>query len=51
MSGEVPANGTKPINYMSKAVFANANYTIAPAYNKGAYQLISKHEITSIGKK
>ena len=26
-------------------------YTIAPAYNKGAYQVVPKNEIQSIGKK
>ena len=25
-------------------------YTVAPAYNKGAYQLISKHNVKDIGK-
>jgi hypothetical protein len=26
------------------------NFTIAPAYNKGAYQVISKKEIKDIGR-
>ena len=26
------------------------NYTIAPAYNKGTYQLISKKEVMHIGR-
>ena len=26
------------------------NHTIAPAYNKGAYQVISKEEVKNIGK-
>ena len=28
----------------------SSNYTIAPAYNKGAYQVISKNNIKDIGK-
>lgn len=50
-SDKIPANGTKPIDTMSKAAFANSNYTIAPAYNKGAYQVVSKDEIKYMGKK
>ena len=29
---------------------ASKNYTVAPAYNKGAYQVISKENIEHIGK-
>ncbi len=29
---------------------ASSEYTIAPAYNKGAYQVISKEDIKHIGK-
>ena len=29
---------------------ASAGYTIAPAYNKGAYQVISENNIEDIGK-
>jgi len=50
LSNSIPANGTKPVD-ISKAAFSNTNYTIAPAYNKGAYQVISKNEISAIGKK
>ena len=28
----------------------SAKYTIAPAYNKGAYQVISRKDVTEIGK-
>jgi hypothetical protein len=28
----------------------SAEYTIAPAYNKGAYQVIAKDDIVNIGK-
>ena len=28
----------------------SSNYTVAPAYNKGAYQVISKENIEHIGK-
>jgi len=51
MSGEIPANGTKPIDTMSKAVFANSHYTIAPMSNKQGYGVISKSELHYMGKK
>ena len=35
---------TKPKSYGS------TNHTIAPAYNKGAYQVISKQNIKDIGR-
>ena len=28
----------------------SATYTIAPAYNKGAYQVVPKNEVKHIGK-
>lgn len=28
----------------------SSNYTIAPAYNKGAYQVIGKNEVEDIGR-
>ena len=46
----------KPIHTMGtpcykKQVFKTTKtYTIAPAYNKGAYQVISKEEVKNIGK-
>lgn len=49
-SDKIPANGTKPVD-VSKAKFAQENYTIAPAYSKGAYQVISKNDVKTMGKK
>lgn len=49
-SDKIPENGTKTIS-MEKAEFANSNYTIAPAYSKGAYQVISKEDVKTAGKK
>lgn len=34
----------------SYKVEASKNFTVAPAYNKGAYQVISKENIKHIGK-
>jgi hypothetical protein len=50
VSDQIPANGTKPVD-VSKAKFAQENYTIAPAYSKGAYQVISKNDVKTMGKK
>jgi len=35
---------------VSKVDRPKSNHTVAPAYNKGAYQLISKSNIKDIGK-
>jgi hypothetical protein len=40
---------TKNMSAAEKLKISN-NYTIAPAYNKGAYQVISKENIKDIGK-
>jgi len=34
----------------SERLKISANYTIAPAYNKGAYQVIPKANVKDIGK-
>jgi len=34
----------------SEKLRISSNYTIAPAYNKGAYQVISKDSIKDIGR-
>jgi hypothetical protein len=34
----------------AKEHYVSSNHTIAPAYNKGAYQVISKDDIKHIGK-
>ncbi len=44
LSNTIPT-GTTP----RKEVFEH-NFTIAPAYNKGAYQVISKRDIKDIGR-
>ena len=36
--------------YKKKRFTTTKTYTIAPAYNKGAYQVISKEEVKNIGK-
>ena len=41
-------NGTKKCNMEKLEI--SSNYTIAPAYNKGAYQVISKANVKDIGK-
>lgn len=50
LSNCIPANGTKSV-CIKKAEFSNKNYTIAPAYSKGAYQVISKEDVRTAGKK
>lgn len=50
LSNTIPSNGTKSPD-MSKAKFSNENYTIAPAYNKGAYQVLSRSEVITAGRK
>ena len=43
-----PGGGTRPVhNYKLEA---SKKFTIAPAYNKGGYQVISKSDIKDIGK-
>jgi len=40
--------GTKPVN--NWRLEESQNFTVAPAYNKGAYQVISKSNIKDIGR-
>ena len=48
VGGSIPSGGTKPVhNWRLKE---SKNFTIAPAYNKGGYQVISKENIKHIGK-
>ena len=42
--------GSKDINWEKEKQEICKNYTIAPAYNKGAYQVIGKNNIKDIGK-
>jgi hypothetical protein len=46
---KIPENGTKSPN-MDKANFSNKNYIIAPAFTKGAYQVVPKKDVKYIGK-
>jgi len=48
-SGVPCSNTICAIKYPSKNSGLQ-KYTVAPAYNKGAYQLISKHNVKDIGK-
>ena len=45
-----PLTPSKPRPRDDWKVQASAEYTIAPAYNKGAYQVISEDSIEDIGK-
>lgn len=42
------SGGTKPVN--NWRLEESKNFTIAPAYNKGAYQVITKSNVKDIGK-
>lgn len=35
---------------VDRSYTAGADFTVAPAYNKGAYQVISKENIKDIGR-
>tara|TARA_S200000501_G_scaffold67316_1_gene58728 strand:- start:11505 stop:11825 length:321 start_codon:yes stop_codon:yes gene_type:complete len=42
--------GTKNDSWIREKQEISAGYTVAPAYNKGAYQVIGKSNIKDIGK-
>ena len=46
----LPLSDDIPVGVASKKKLIPHNFTIAPAYNKGAYQVISKREIKDIGR-
>ena len=46
--GSSPCGGTKPVN--NWRLEESKKFTIAPEYNKGGYQVISKDNIKHIGK-
>ena len=48
VGGSIPSGGTKPVN--NWRLEESKKFTIAPAYNKGGYQVISKENIKHIGK-
>ena len=45
-----PLSNVIPVGVAPKKKVMNHNFTIAPAYNKGAYQVITKDNIKDIGK-
>ena len=48
VGGSIPSGGTKPVN--NWRLEESKKFTIAPAYNKGAYQVIPASDIKHIGK-
>ena len=48
VGGSIPSGGTKPVN--NWRLEECKKFTIAPAYNKGGYQVISKDNVKHIGK-
>ena len=48
VGGSIPSGGTKPVH--NWRLEESKNFTIAPAYNKGGYQVISKDNVKHIGK-
>lgn len=42
--------GQKNLEWEQEKLKISSQYTIAPAYNKGAYQVIGKNNIKDIGK-
>ena len=48
VGGSIPSGGTKPVN--NWRLEESKKFTIAPAYNKGAYQVISKENVNHIVK-
>ena len=45
-----PLSNVIPVGVAPKKKVMDHNFTIAPAYNKGAYQVISKNSIKDIGR-
>ena len=48
VGGSIPSGGTKPVN--NWRLEESKKCTIAPAYNKGAYQVITKNNVKDIGR-
>ena len=49
-SDQIPLSNNIPVGVTPKRKVHKHNFTIAPAYNKGAYQVISKKDIKDIGR-
>ena len=45
-----PLSNNIPVGVTPKRKVYDHNFTIAPAYNKGAYQVISKQNVKDIGR-
>ena len=45
-----PTSDVIPVGVAAQRKTPKHNFTIAPAYNKGAYQVISKRDIKDIGR-
>ena len=45
-----PLSNNIPVGVTPKRKIHDHNFTIAPAYNKGAYQVISKQNVKDIGR-
>ena len=45
-----PTSNRIPVGIAKQREIPKHNFTIAPAYNKGAYQVISKRDIKDIGR-
>ena len=48
VGGSIPSGGTKPVN--NWRLEESKKFTIAHAYNKGAYQVITKNNVKDIGR-
>ena len=49
-SDQIPLSDDIPVGITPKKELIPHNFTIAPAYNKGPYQVISKSNIKDIGR-
>ncbi len=45
-----PCSDVIPTGIAYKKKYTNHNFTIAPAYNKGSYQVISRKDVKDIGR-
>ena len=50
VSNSKGALGGKNLDWEREKLEISSQYTIAPAYNKGAYQVIGKNNVKDIGK-
>jgi hypothetical protein len=50
MGSSASGKGTVNVSWDNEKKEISQGYTVAPAYNKGAYQVIGKSNIKDIGK-